>query len=803
MNENENLIVEKTFKVAIQNQSNNNLLIAKNLYNKILEINPKHQNSLHNLGIIFQDLGEFQKAKNCIKKIIDINPNFEEAHNTLGVIYKKLRSNQKAIDCFKKATELNPNYEVPIYNLGTVFQELENYHEAIDCFEKVIKINYNYVFAHNNLGNSFNELGEYHKAIESYKKAIELNPNYERALYNLGVVFQDLGEFNKAINFYQKSILINPNYLDAHNNLGTVFQKLREYQKAKNCFEKVIELYPDNVDGYINLGVIFKNLGEFNKEINCYKKIIEIDPDNQLFINLLMSALSSFKFDNRLTEEIIDIKNLFLFLYRKNVINHENIFKNTKIFLFSIKEQYQLQEAIDSNKLLKDKILQRLLKDELFHLILQKSVIADRFLEKLLTTIRHEILFNFKTFNKKTLKDYFNFTISLAEQSWLNEYINTLSDAEVNEVNKLKNKIENNDQINEFEITILGSYIPLNSSVNIINKLLNYKSSNNLFNDLISIQIIEPLKEKELIKSIKSLDTIDNITSKNVRKQYEENPYPRWRFTNKYPSLDFWHWLNLDIKPNRINKNNKFLESNTLIAGCGTGNHSISATRYKNTKILAIDLSLKSLGYAKRKTDELNYKNIEYLHADILQLNKLNKKFDIIECVGTLHHMKEPLEGLKILLNILEPHGFLKLGLYSEIARKHYVKARKSIKKKSFVNSDENIKIIREQILNEKKDPLIKSIANSGSDFYSTSAVRDLLFHVQEHRFTIPKISKILNNFDLEFLGFSFYDDNIKRRYFKNFPDDKNNIFLQNWHEFELKNPNTFIQMYQFWVRKN
>ena len=85
-------------------------------------------------------------------------------------------------------------------------------------------------------------------------------------------------------------------------------------------------------------------------------------------------------------------------------------------------------------------------------------------------------------------------------------------------------------------------------------------------------------------------------------------------------------------------------------------------------------MSFASLAYAKRKIEELGHKNVEFLQGDILNLNILNKKFDIIECAGVLHHMREPLEGLKVLLNLLEPHGFLKLGLYSDKARKHIVK---------------------------------------------------------------------------------------------------------------------------------
>ena len=65
--------------------------------------------------------------------------------------------------------------------------------------------------------------------------------------------------------------------------------------------------------------------------------------------------------------------------------------------------------------------------------------------------------------------------ISLAEECWLNEYVNVQSEKEINQVIKLKDKIENDKEINELEITILGCYIPLNSSKIIINKLFDYK----------------------------------------------------------------------------------------------------------------------------------------------------------------------------------------------------------------------------------------------------------------------------------------------------------------------------------------
>ena len=594
------------------------------------------------------------------------------------------------------------------------------------------------------------------------KKNLTVKESFDLAIQN-----HQNNNLQDAQNYYQKVLKIDSNYAPAHNNLGVIFKELGEIQKAKDCFEKAIE----------------------------------IDPNNTNSINALSNLLQLYRFNYKTKNDKTSFKKLIISLFNEGNIEASSLFANAKLILFSDDEQSQLAEAINSDSLLSNKILQRLLGEELFHLLLQKSSLADAFLEKLLTQLRCEILFNLENSNKGNLEEYFNFIISLAEQCWLNEYLYIQSAKEINLVNKLKQKIENNEEIDELQISILGCYIPLNNSKDIIDKLLNYKSSNLLFNDLISVQIKEPLKENELVKSIQSLEEIVDPVSKEVQEQYEENPYPRWRCTNKNLSKNFIDWLNKEIEPNKIEYNDKFNSPNVLIAGCGTGSHSISGNRYQNSNILAIDLSLTSLAYATRKTQELNIRNIEYMHADILQLKKLNKKFDIIESAGTLHHMKDPVKGLKVLLDILEPHGFFKLGLYSETARRDVVKTREFIKRKNYKNTSKDIKICRQDIINEKVNPIIKKVIGH-TDFYSTSTVRDLLFHVQEHRFTIPQISKIINDLNLKFLGFFFRDPLIKKKFSKLFPEDKNNISLDNWHQFEINNPDTFIGMYQFWVRK-
>ena len=154
-----------------------------------------------------------------------------------------------------------------------------------------------------------------------------------------------------------------------------------------------------------------------------------------------------------------------------------------------------------------------------------------------------------------------------------------------------------------------------------------------------------------------------------------------------------------------------------LIAGCGTGQHSIeTASRVLNCHVTAVDLSLASLAYAKRKSNELHLTNLDYLQADILHLHQLGKEFDLIESGGVLHHMDDPIIGWKILVDLLKPGGLMKIGLYSELAQRHVVKVREEIAALKVGTLKTDIRRIRKQL----KESIYEShhFLTKSSDFF-------------------------------------------------------------------------------------
>jgi SAM-dependent methyltransferase len=213
-----------------------------------------------------------------------------------------------------------------------------------------------------------------------------------------------------------------------------------------------------------------------------------------------------------------------------------------------------------------------------------------------------------------------------------------------------------------------------------------------------------------------------------------------------------------------------------------------------------VDLSLSSISYAIRKTQESGITNIEYAQADILQLGGITRTFDIIASVGVLHHMADPFEGWRTLLSRLRPGGFMQLGLYSQIARRHVVKAREFVAARGYETTAEGIRHFRRDLAELGAGSELQWLSKT-KDFYSTSECRDLIFHVQEHRLTLDQIESFVSEVGLEFIGFEL-DPPVLHDYRRRFTNDPSATNLLNWAQFELDNPDTFIAMYQFWVQR-
>ncbi len=125
---------------AIQASIKGDNKTAKHIFHSILKVHPNHIFALNNLGKIYLDSKEFDKAIPLLKKAWTLNPKFYMAGNTLGDAYKQNGDLTEADQTLKQVIKVAPNFELGYLNLGEVYFQQKRYDDAEKLFKKALSL---------------------------------------------------------------------------------------------------------------------------------------------------------------------------------------------------------------------------------------------------------------------------------------------------------------------------------------------------------------------------------------------------------------------------------------------------------------------------------------------------------------------------------------------------------------------------------------------------------------------------------------------------------------------------------------
>ena len=633
-----------------------------------------------------------------------------------------------------------------------------------------------------------------------------------------GTVALNNGDIEKAVTAFKKVLHFNLERHDAHYQLGLIFMNTGEIEVAIDHFQNAVAIAPRHVPSWINLGHARVFGGRFIEALSAARFARSLAPpeakNEPALIKLLaktLEPLDEFDVNRHIVEDMTacftspHVNKIPLVDIVQKLLMKQNVLK---IVLPNVQDG----RIKDFETLLEDPAANwPVLNHPLFLSLFMQSTICLEELEDFCTALRAEILeYSAKNIAKSALwENSIIFVSALAHQCWITEYLYPVNEAQSALVSQIEERItqavNENTPPSPYDICVLACYKPL-QDLPIAHALLNDENlnANLLIKEIMRVQIAEPWEELRIKEEeLKKATTVEDKTSLKVKGQYESFPYPRWVNTaierplslQRLLAMQFPHIPTEHLPPEDF-------APKVMIAGCGTGRQAIeNAMLIEQSNNTAIDITANSLAYAIRKYNESGLNNIRFKLADILKLDELDTSFDLVICGGVLHHMRDPMEGWRALYDITKDGGFMSIALYSDIARRNIVTVREYIAEHNINDDVAGIHKMRKIIKNSPDESPMKKLVGH-RDFYSVSECRDLLFHVQEHRFTCLQLEESIQELGLEFLGFQNIPPDVKALYLSIFENDANMTDLKNWQQFEEENPDTFRGMYQFWVRK-
>jgi SAM-dependent methyltransferase len=246
-----------------------------------------------------------------------------------------------------------------------------------------------------------------------------------------------------------------------------------------------------------------------------------------------------------------------------------------------------------------------------------------------------------------------------------------------------------------------------------------------------------------------------------VAKLYDTYPFPPEPLLDEPPPGYNWRWNWLAAYNFCTGQKPQRQDIRILDAGCGTG----VGTEYlvhlnPHASVVGIDLSAGALDVARERCKRSGANRVEFHHLSLYDVAQLAGEFDLINCVGVLHHLGDPIRGIQALANKLAPGGLMHIFVYGELGRWEIQLMQKAI---ALIQGEkrgdyrDGVQVGRQIFASlPEKNRIVKrererwSLENQRDECFA-----DMYVHPQEIDYNIDTLFELIDASGLEFIGFS------------------------------------------------
>lgn len=251
---------------------------ARDIYRRILAVQPANPDLLNLLGAAECQLGNAEEGAKLLARSIKLAPGQPGAHHNRGNALNDLGRFADAVVSFDHALALRPGYAETWFSRGTALRGLGDRVAAIESFERAVTLEPGYAEAWLGRGHILLELKRLPHALESYDRALAFESGLAEGWSGRGNVLTLLGRFEAALASYDKALAAAPAYAEAWSNRGTALRRLGQLDDAIASYDRALELLPDYAEAFYGKGLSLEEQGRLEDAAVVYERALAMKP---------------------------------------------------------------------------------------------------------------------------------------------------------------------------------------------------------------------------------------------------------------------------------------------------------------------------------------------------------------------------------------------------------------------------------------------------------------------------------------------------------------------------------------------
>ncbi len=281
------------------------------LFSDMIEKNPDVPFYYNNLGLAyFEQTKEINKAKNLFEKAISLKPNYSMAYNNLGNLFSDLNQKDKALQNYLKAIKYDSLNVSAYNNIGVIYLERDIIDSADYYLSRAYKVNPDFFELLNNYATVLITKNEYHKAKSILERALSINRLYIKTYITFALLFYEQGKNDEAEEYILKALEIEPNNSDANSFLKYIRNPKSErsseskmshvenqellqidglinqgkYKEAEITLKQFLKNNSEIAEGYMKLAMVQAKMNKYNEAVKTFSIALKIEPENVLLL---------------------------------------------------------------------------------------------------------------------------------------------------------------------------------------------------------------------------------------------------------------------------------------------------------------------------------------------------------------------------------------------------------------------------------------------------------------------------------------------------------------------------------------
>ncbi|MDG0814853.1 tetratricopeptide repeat protein [Bdellovibrio svalbardensis] len=231
------------------------------------------------LAEVYKSEDRYTQARDIYEKVVEVDPRNKKAWLGLGESSKAIGLNDKALKAFLQAAVLDPTDGEALFQAGKLYFETGRFEEAIQQFRRVQRLNPNYPRTNYYIGKAAFSSGDLNGAMEATKAEKRLNPNLADSYILAAEIFTTRRQYQECAGEYSQAMKLRPQGAEIYVKAAQCYRQSGSLDVAEDMLALAAARESGYADIYREQGAIYETKGDARSAATAYNKYIGLSPN--------------------------------------------------------------------------------------------------------------------------------------------------------------------------------------------------------------------------------------------------------------------------------------------------------------------------------------------------------------------------------------------------------------------------------------------------------------------------------------------------------------------------------------------